>query len=75
MSWITVIWSIASAVCATLALVHLTLWFHRRSQVVHLLFALTAFGALTFRDDASLEGRSSSGVDVAQGRRRDKTIR
>ena len=45
MSWITIVWSMASAVCATLALIHLAIWFHRRSQVVHLLFALTAFGA------------------------------
>jgi len=45
MSWITIIWSMASAMCATLALIHLTIWFQRRSQVVHLLFALTALGA------------------------------
>jgi hypothetical protein len=30
---------------------------------------------LAFRDDANLEGDSSSDVDVAQGRRRDKAIR
>ncbi len=45
MNWITIIWSMASAMCATLALIHLTIWFQRRSQVVHLLFALTALGA------------------------------
>src|SRR5947199_5734491 len=45
MSWITIIWSMASAMCATLALIHLTIWFQRRSQVAHLLFALTALGA------------------------------
>src|SRR5262249_46650328 len=45
MGWITVGWWMASSVCATLALIHLAIWFHRRSQVVHLLFALTAFGA------------------------------
>src|SRR6266567_1370999 len=45
MSWITIIWSMASAMCATLALIHLTIWFQRRSQVVHLIFALTALGA------------------------------
>ncbi len=28
-----------------------------------------------FRDDANLERDSSCGVDVGQGRRRDKTIR
>jgi PAS domain S-box-containing protein len=45
MSWITIVWSMASAVCGTLALIHLAIWFQRRSQVVHLLFALTALGA------------------------------
>jgi len=30
---------------------------------------------LACRDDANLEGDSSSGVDVAQGRHRDKAIR
>ena len=45
MSWITVVWSMASAVCVTLALIHLAIWFKRRSQVAHLLFALTALGA------------------------------
>ena len=45
MSWITFIWSTASAVCATLGLVHLAIWYERRSHVTHLLFALTAFGA------------------------------
>jgi PAS domain S-box-containing protein len=45
MSWITVIWSMASAVCATLALIHLAVWRERRLQVTHLLFALTALGA------------------------------
>src|SRR6266581_629688 len=46
MSWITIVWSIASAVCATLALIHLAIWAQRRSQVTHLLFALTALGAV-----------------------------
>src|SRR5947207_3692884 len=45
MNWITIIWSMASAMCATMALTHLTIWFRRRSEVVHLLFALTALGA------------------------------
>src|SRR5947199_913737 len=45
MSWITIIWSMASAMCATVALIHLTIWVQRRSQVVHLLFVLTALGA------------------------------
>src|SRR5437667_5073028 len=46
MSWITIVWSMALAVCATLALIHLAIWIQRRSQVAHLLFALTALGAV-----------------------------
>jgi len=46
MSWITIVWSMALAVCATLALIHLAIWAQRRSQVAHLLFALTALGAV-----------------------------
>src|SRR6266480_4595229 len=46
MSWITILWSMASAICATLALIHFAIWAQRRSQVAHLLFALTALGAV-----------------------------
>src|SRR6266567_1319692 len=46
MSWITILWSVALAICATLALIHLAIWAQRRSQVAHLLFALTALGAV-----------------------------
>src|SRR5438477_8246561 len=45
MSWITILWSVALAICATLALIHFAIWAQRRSQVAHLLFALTALGA------------------------------
>ncbi|HSP94147.1 MAG TPA: PAS domain S-box protein [Thermoanaerobaculia bacterium] len=45
MSWITVLWSIASAVCAALAIIHLLIWFEKRSETVNLLFALASFGA------------------------------
>src|SRR5207249_3680893 len=45
MSWITILWSVALAICATLALIHFAIWAERRSQVAHLLFALTALGA------------------------------
>jgi hypothetical protein len=43
MSWITIAWSMAAAACATL--IHLKIWFEGSSQITHLLFALTAFGA------------------------------
>lgn len=45
MSWITVAWSMASAVCLTLAAIHFAIWFKRRREVAHLLFALSALGA------------------------------
>jgi two-component system sensor kinase FixL len=45
MSWITVIWAMAASACVTMALPHLAIWVKRRSQVVHLLFALSVLGA------------------------------
>src|SRR5215468_5190672 len=42
MSWITVVWSMASAVCLTLAALHFAFWLKRRREVAHLLFALSA---------------------------------
>jgi two-component system, LuxR family, sensor kinase FixL len=45
MSWITVVWSMASAVCLTLAAIHFAIWLKRRGQIAHLLFALSALGA------------------------------
>jgi hypothetical protein len=45
MSWITVVWSMASAVCLTLAAIHFAIWLKRRRDVAHLLFALSALGA------------------------------
>jgi two-component system, LuxR family, sensor kinase FixL len=45
MSWITVVWSMASAVCLTLAAIHFAIWLKRRREVAHLLFALSALGA------------------------------
>jgi hypothetical protein len=50
MSWVTIIWSMVAAACLTLAVVQGLVWFQRRSQWVHLLFALAAIGTagLTF---------------------------
>jgi hypothetical protein len=45
MSWITIVWSMASAVCLTLAAIHFAIWLKRRREVAHLLFALSALGA------------------------------
>ena len=45
MSWITVVWSMASAVCLTVAAIHFAIWLKRRREAAHLLFALSALGA------------------------------
>jgi PAS domain S-box-containing protein len=45
MSGIAVLWSIASVVCAALAIIHLVIWLERRSETANLLFALASFGA------------------------------
>jgi len=43
MSWITVIWSTAAGACATLAAVHLLVWFQERKAWESLFFALASF--------------------------------
>lgn len=42
MSWVTIVWSMAAAVCLTIAAVHLTVWIWQRSAWGHLLFAMCA---------------------------------
>ncbi len=44
MSWVTVIWSMVSAACLTLAAMHLMAWCQRRTKWAQLLFAATAAG-------------------------------
>lgn len=45
MSWLTTIWSLATAACLTLAVIHLFVWTKSRRQVVPLLFSLMVLGA------------------------------
>jgi PAS domain S-box-containing protein len=45
MSWLTVAWSMAAAICATLAIGHCAIWLGRRFQMGHLFFGVAAFGA------------------------------
>jgi two-component system sensor kinase FixL len=45
MNWITIIWAMAASACATMAVPHLAIWVKRRSELAHLLFALSALGA------------------------------
>lgn len=47
MSWTTVIWSMEAAVCLTLAVIYLLVWFRQRKDWDHLLFALSAIAAAT----------------------------
>jgi hypothetical protein len=35
MSWLTVVWSMASAVCLTLAAIHFAIWLKRRRELAH----------------------------------------
>jgi len=44
MSWVTVIWSMVSSACLTLAGVHGLVWWRRREVRAHALFALSAVG-------------------------------
>jgi len=42
MSWITIVWSMVTSACLTLALMHLVIWFRQRDQYAHLLLSVTA---------------------------------
>jgi two-component system, LuxR family, sensor kinase FixL len=44
MNWVIVIWSMVTAVCLTLAVVHGLVWVRQRAAWANLLFALTAVG-------------------------------
>jgi two-component system, LuxR family, sensor kinase FixL len=44
MSWITIIWSMVSSACLTLAVIHLQVWWHRRKMWANLLFCLASTG-------------------------------
>ncbi|PYK66411.1 MAG: hypothetical protein DME45_12635 [Verrucomicrobia bacterium] len=67
MSWITVVWSMASAVCLTLAAIHFAIWLKRRREAAHLLFALSALGAAGtgFIELTMLKATTVSGYVIA----------
>lgn len=44
MSWMTVVWSMVSAVCLTLAAIQFAIWLKRCREVARLLLALSALG-------------------------------
>lgn len=45
MNWITIVWSMNSAACLTLAGIYLLVWGKQRKDWVHLLFSCSAFAA------------------------------
>src|SRR5712691_8335967 len=48
MSWVTVIWSIGSGACLTLALMHVVIWCKVRAARANLLFAIMATAVAVF---------------------------
>src|SRR6266516_1953812 len=42
MSWVTVVWSVGSGACLTLALMHLVVWWKDRTSRANLIFAVMA---------------------------------
>ena len=48
MSWVTVIWSIGSGACLTLALMHVVIWCKDRAARANLLFAIMATAVAVF---------------------------
>ena len=48
MNWVTVIWSMISSACLTLAVVHGLVWWHRRKALAHAFFALSTLGTAIF---------------------------
>jgi two-component system, LuxR family, sensor kinase FixL len=48
MSWITIAWSMAAAVCLTLAGMYLLVWWNQRDSRVHLIFSINALGVAAF---------------------------
>jgi PAS domain S-box-containing protein len=42
MSWITIVWSMVTSACLTLAIMHLVIWLRQTDQYAHLLLSVTA---------------------------------
>jgi PAS domain S-box-containing protein len=42
MSWITIVWSMVTSACLTLAVIHLVIWVKQKDQYAHLLLSVTA---------------------------------
>src|SRR6266480_498472 len=48
MNWVTIIWSIGSGACLTLALMHIVFWYNDRAAKASLVFSVMAAGVATF---------------------------
>ena len=48
MSWVTIIWSMISSACLTLALVHLLVWWGRRDARGNMLFSILAVATAVY---------------------------
>ena len=48
MSWVTIIWSMTSAACLTLAVIYFLVWCRRRSAWADLLFTVTSVGVAAY---------------------------
>src|SRR2546430_3991733 len=48
MNWVTVIWSMGSGACLTLALMHLVVWWKERTSRANLIFAVMAVAVAVF---------------------------
>jgi PAS domain S-box-containing protein len=66
-SWVTVIWSIAAAVCFTLAMMHFGVWFYRRTAWANLAFAVVAFAVvgINLAEFLIMRARTPEGIAVA----------
>jgi two-component system sensor kinase FixL len=63
MSWITIVWSISSAVCLTIAGIYLLVWWRRHEVWMYLLFASTAFAAAVIGGFELASMRAATGED------------
>src|SRR5213080_276958 len=48
MNWVTVIWSVGSGACLTLALIHVVVWWKDRAARANLVFSVMAIAVATF---------------------------
>jgi two-component system sensor kinase FixL len=67
MNWITVVWSMITAVCLTFAAVHLLVWLFSREARANLLFAVSAgaAGALTMLELVALRAATPAAYGEA----------